>query len=170
MHGARIFRACSGQRNRGLERHATTRTGSGFAGTDLRTHRANVGRLISGSRVRNWSRWSRMGGRHVQRNQAGGRRTGSLGQVFLWIRFEFLGAGGATKIDSFSSVIEVVLCGRRVHGHAANRIFHSGRRIGNVILHALAGFWPRDSGEEPPGRGVRGSGLRGLRRLLKLAF
>jgi hypothetical protein len=92
----------------------------------------------------------------LQRNQAGGRRTRGLGQIFFWIRFEFLGAGGATKVDGFPGVFEVVLCGRRVHVHAANWIFHSGRRIGNVIFMRLAGLWPRDSDEEPPGRGVWG--------------
>jgi hypothetical protein len=50
----------------------------------------------------------------------------------------------------------VVLCDRRVHVHAANRILHSGRRIGNIILHAPRGILAADTSEEPTGRGVRG--------------
>jgi hypothetical protein len=177
MHGARIFRACSGQRNRGLERHATTGTGSGLAGSDFRTHRANIRGLSSRSGARNnWSCWSRTGGQDMQRNQAGGRRTRGLGQIFFWIRFECLGAGGATKVDRFSGVFEVVLCGRRVHVHAANRIFHSGRRVGNVIVHAprgilAAGFWRRTARTRHPGlRGHRAGSLKIAFRLWSLVL
>jgi hypothetical protein len=51
----------------------------------------------------------------------------------------------------FSGVFEVVFCGRRVHFHAANRILHGGRRIGNIILHAPRGILANSQPDEASG-------------------
>jgi hypothetical protein len=49
-----------------------------------------------------------------------------LEQVFIGISFEFLRARTATKVVGLASVFELMFCSRRIHVHAANRIFHSG--------------------------------------------
>ena len=58
-----------------------------------------------------------------------------VGQVFGWISFELVSALGATKVVGFAGVFQAVLRGRRVDGHAANRIFHNHCRQQEIICH-----------------------------------
>ena len=101
----------------GLQRHAADRATSRADLADLRMHRAGVDRAF----------------RH------GGFRPAVFLEISDGIGGEFGPATGRAEMEGLAAVVEAVLAGRGIHGHAADGVAHGRCTVGVMIVLAMAG-------------------------------
>ena len=100
-----------------LQRHAADRAASRADLADLRMHRAGVDRAF----------------RH------GGLRPAVFLEIGVGIGGEFGAAAGRAEMKGLAAVIEAVLAGRGIHGHAADGVAHGCSGVGVMIVMAVTG-------------------------------